>query len=112
MKNNDIPVLAPDKSYAEIGEVRIKLNQNIDYKSATDPRVSIGKVVSFQYAGWRKQDKTSVHMRIVDVQDNNKSEWVSVYRWYCEYQRGIFGKPKEELKNESREPDVAADLPF
>lgn len=116
MKSNSqdlCPVLMPDKSNCTIAEVRLKLYQNIDYKSATERRVSVGKITEFKYpsAGHEnKPDKSSVWMRIVDSQNVQDSEWVSVAVWYEQYVAGLFGK-KQEVKVESIEQEDT-DLPF
>lgn len=113
MKNNNstAPVLTSDGSVCTIGEVKINLHQNIDYKSATEKRASIGKVVAMKHPGHRAADKSSVWMRIVDSQDTNQSEWVSIPLWYEQYKAGLFGSPIKAVEDDSTEPEDT-DLPF
>jgi hypothetical protein len=109
------PVLAPDKSFCTIGEVRLKLHQNIDYKSATERRISVGKIVEFKHPGAgtdNKPEKDSVWMRIVDSQNVQETEWCSCALWYEQYNNNLFGNKKMEVVNESTESTDTDDLPF
>lgn len=107
---NNIPELSKTKLECLVDEVTLKVGQNIDYKSATDRRTSAGTIKDFKHAGWKQEDKSSVWMRIVDIQSND-SEWVSVYVWKCQYDKGMFGNKKTEV-NASQESPTAEGYPF
>lgn len=109
------PTLNPLKDTCKAGEVTLKAGQTIDYKSATERKISMGKIVSFMYPGNRQENTGSVWMRVVDVENVQMSEWLSVGVWYDQHKRGMFTKlqtSKQAAKNDSPEPEDDIDLPF
>lgn len=118
MKNSTtvpVPELAKDRTFVTIGNIRIKLHQNLDYKSATGRQVSVGKVVDLIHPGYEQADKQSVWMRIVDTINTMESEWISVVTWYDQFMSGMFPtKPQtvNPLNHDSKEQDDTEDLPF
>lgn len=107
---NNIPQLSKTKLECLIDGVSLKVGQNIDYKSATDRRTSMGTIQDFKYAGWKQEDKSSVWMRVKDIQ-GKESEWISVYVWKCQYDKGYFGTPKNQ-ENASETKDDNEQYPF
>jgi hypothetical protein len=93
--------------------VTLKVGQSIDYKSATEPRISMGKIAAFKYAGHQQENKESVWMRVVDVEENTKSEWISLNVWEDQNKKGYFKKlTAKPVTNASTEPEDDDDLPF
>lgn len=126
MKKKTEPVksTAPYPLIAELNEIgdtvtlptgeQLKVGQNIDYKSATEQKISIGKIAAFKYSGYLQENKTSIWMRVVDVEENTKSEWISLTVWQDQSKRGFFKKltAKPPVTNASTEPEDDDDLPF
>lgn len=99
----------------QIGDVAIRVGDSIDYKSATERLPSAGKVEKLQYAGYKQCDSESVWMLIRDIVNSNVSEWVSVYVWNCQRQRGMFKqqtKPSKPVEDASAKSVPTEDLPF
>lgn len=70
--------------------VVLKAGQSIDYKSCTEPMISIGRITKFKYAGeYDTVNKSSVWMLIEDMGDSKQTEWVSVNNWYNRFGKQI-----------------------
>ena len=111
----ELPILSADKTEVKIGDATLKVGDSIDYKSATERQVSAGKIESLMYAGYRQTDSTSVWMLVRDIVNSNVTEWISVYVWNEQRQRGFFkniSKPKKQKEDVSEKPTNPKDLPF
>lgn len=108
---NNIPNLSQDRLSCEIDGVTLKCDQNIDYKSATEKRTSMGKILRFMHSGWQQEDKSSVWMLVKDIQEST-TEWVSVYVWKCQYDKGIFTNKIKADKHGSEESPALEGRPF
>ena len=94
-------------------DVTLKVGQSIDYKSATEHKISIGKIAAFKYSGYQQENKESVWMRVVDVEENTKSEWISLTVWEDQNKKGYFKKlTAKPVTNASTEQEDDDDLPF
>ena len=107
--------LNEDKSVCNVADgVELRLQQSIDFKSAVDNKISIGKIEGFMYAGYEQENKASIWMRLVDVEDSS-SEWISVTVWNSQRERGFFGdainKPKAK-KNASKKSEDLSGSPI
>jgi predicted component of type VI protein secretion system len=109
-----IPKLNELRDTCTAGEVTLKKGETIDYKSAVEKRkISMGKIADFIHPGERQGDKTTVWMRIIDIQNNQQSEWISVIVWYEQFKKGLFTKLQttKAVKNDSEEQEDD-NLPF
>lgn len=108
-----IPKLNADKTECKIGEVTLRANQTIDYKTATENSISIGRILQFKYAGYQQSDTESVWMNVADMGERAATEWVSVVTWHNQHQAGLFTtKPKQEAENASAEPTDDSQFEF
>jgi hypothetical protein len=105
----EIPGLNKEKSICKVGNVELKINDTIDYKSAIESPTSMGKILEFKYAGLNQSDTESVWMNIQDMADtNNKTEWISVHVWYEQYKLTSV-KP---VKDGSKKRSTSSEHPF
>lgn len=110
----------PNATINEIGDTctlttgdELKVGQSIDYKSATEQKISMGKIAKFIYSGYLGENKSSIWMRIVDVQESTKSEWISVSLWEEQNKKGYFKKlTAKPIPDASTEQEDDVDLPF
>lgn len=108
------PVIANDRRSCTIGSETLQLSQSIDFKSATEQRVGVGKILDFKYAGYNQSDKDSAWMLVRDVVEETE-EWISLNVWLEHREKGLFGvtKKTEVVSNDkSSESDNTDDLPF
>lgn len=108
----DTPILSKDKTTCTIGDVTLKIEESIDYKSATEIRTSVGKIKAFIYPGFKQNDTTTVWMRIEDMVNTAVSEWISVRVWHEQYSRGLFRNSKKPKTNVDKKSKNVSDTPF
>lgn len=107
----DIPILSADRTICSIANVELKVGSSLDFKSAIEAKVCLGKIHEFKYAGHREEDTESVWMFLSDVESGDM-EWISVYVWNSQREEGIFGKVEKPKTNASSQPENTADYPF
>jgi hypothetical protein len=73
----------------------------------------MGKIANFKYSGYRQENTESVWMRVVDIEEPTKSEWISVSVWAEQNKKGYFKKlTAKPISNASTEQEDDDDLPF
>lgn len=105
--------LMPDKSLCKVDGLHLKTGQVLDYKGATENKLSMGRIVAFKYAGNFDQENTeSVWMLVSDtLTKGGPPEWISVRTWKEQYDDGIFST-KKQVVNVDTEPEDSENLPF
>ena len=110
---NEFPVLNDDKSICTIGGLTLPVNQTIDFKPQLEERITLGKIVEFKYAGYRQENKSSVWMLLLDLNEKtNRSEWQSVQLWYDRFAKQIFEQQKPKANDTSAKPANPSQRPF
>lgn len=101
-------ILNDTKSECIVGPKVLRLNENVDYKSAVETKASIGKILAFKYAGkFDSEDQSSVWMQVQD-KETEKKEWISVSVWAEQ-----FITEKETPKNDTgTEQEDSEGYPF
>ena len=107
--------LSADQSSCQIKHVTISVGQNIDFKSCTETRTSIGTILKF-----KQVNEESVWMLIQDIGNGKKTttEWISCCLWKDHCERGLFGRkyllePKKQQEHDSSvKPPTPDGLPF
>lgn len=112
---NGGPVLDATKTICSLNhdDIQLKVDQTIDYKSATEEKVSMGKIKSFIYAGHDQCDKESIWMNVQDILvEGSSTEWISVNLWLIHFKNGLFNKTKTEKNDAGNKRKTSKQRPF
>lgn len=107
------PELNESGDTCTLRNLTLKVGQMISFKGTSENLISMGKIIEFRYPGYLHSDTESVWMNIKDVENKDKSEWVSVGLWEEQNDKGYFKNiTAKEKVNASTEPEDTEDLPF